>query len=299
MIGRRSRAGGDAQQSRFRQVRLAGGFWWRAANTPVAAAAAFVTALWVAICAAAPELIWQGLRIAAGHLTRADLVEALLLGVILAFFVEPLMRHAQNLARRGRVRVQPEPGHPLFAASLGLSFAFVSVGVHDALVTLVHKSDGGLSAAIRLTTAWAIVPGIVTLAWLGARRRRFAWLIGILAALSGGIVGWLFSWSGPEVFSSVPSLAILGLGYPRATTGAGRTALIRCAPVVVVIGAVWLLLALAIDLLLRLSQSNAWQIYRSGEVWIDLRFYIGWSLGLLFTPAPRDTPKPQDRNSDP
>ena len=269
-------------------------------NAPVAAAAALVAALWVAICAAAPELIWQGLRIAAGHLTRADLVEALLLGAILAFFVEPLMRHLLNLARRGRVRAQPEPGHPLFAASLGLSFALVSVGVHDALVTLVNKSDGGLSAAIRLTTAWAIMPGTVTLAWLGARRGRLAWLIGVLAALSGGIVGWLFSWSGPEVFNSVvPSLAILGLGYPRATTGAGRTALMRCAPVVAVIGAAWLLLALAIDLLLRLSHPDAWQIYRSGEAWIDLRFYIGWSFGLLLAPAPRKPPPQPGRRADP
>src|SRR5215472_15149800 len=77
--------------------------------------------------------------------------------------------------------------------------------------------------------------------------------------------------------------------HPRATTGAGRTALMRCAPVVVVIGAAWLLLALVIDLLLRLSHPDAWQIYRSGEAWIDLRFYIGWSLGLLLAPAPRET----------
>ena len=43
----------------------------------------------------------------------------------------------------------------------------------------------------------------------------------------------------------------------------------RCAPVVAVIGAAWLLLALPIDLLLRLSHPDAWQIYRSGEAWID------------------------------
>ena len=51
----------------------------------------------------------------------------------------------------------------------------------------------------------------------------------------------------------------------------------------------WLLLALPIDLLLRLSHPDAWQIYRSGEAWIDLRFYIGWSLGLLLAPSPRET----------
>ena len=81
--------------------------WQRGSAAATAAMAALIAAFWVAICAAAPELIWQGLRIAAGHLTRADLIEALLLGTILAFFVEPLMRHARDLARRGRVRGGP------------------------------------------------------------------------------------------------------------------------------------------------------------------------------------------------
>jgi hypothetical protein len=266
-----------------------GSIWRHGTAAALAAATALVAAFWVAICAAAPELIWQGLRIAAGHLTRADLVEALLLGVILAFFVEPLLRHAQGLVRRGRVRGEPEPEHPLFAASLGLSFALVAVGVHDALVTLVNKTDGGLSAAIRLTTTGAIVPGAVTLAWLSARRRHLARVIGILAALSGGIVGWLFSWSGLEMIGSVvPSLVILALGYRRVTVGAGRTALVRCVPVVAVVGAVWILLALAVDLLLRLRHPDAWQIYQAGEAWIEVRFYIGWTLGLVLAPTPRE-----------
>lgn len=265
--------------------------WERGYGAALAVAAALVAAFWVAICSAAPELIWQGLRIAAGHLSRADLIQALLLGTILAFFVEPLMRHARDLARRGRVRGGPEPGSPIFAAGLGLSFALVSVGVHDALVTLVDRSNGGLTAAIRLTTAWAIVPGAVTLAWLGARRRGLAQLVGIVAGFSGGIVGWLFAWSGPEVIDSVvPSLAILGLGYRRAMTGAGRLALLRCAPVVAAVGAAWLVLAVVVDCLLRLRHLDAWQIYRPGEAWIDVRFYAGWSLGLVLAPAPRDPP---------
>ncbi len=271
----------------LRQRVLADGFWARAIGAPAAGAAALVAALWVAICAAAPELIWQGLRIAAGHLTRADFAEALLLGVVLAFFVEPLMRRVQVLLRRGQLRAELEPGHPLFAASLSLSFALVAVGVHDALVTLVNKSDGGLVGAIRLTTAWSIVPGAVTLAWLAAGRHRLAWLFGVPAALSGCIVGSLYSWSASEIFDSVvPSVAILVFGYPWAMQKIRQTRLIRCAPVVFVTGAIWLVLAVTVDLLLRLWRPDAWQIYRPGAAWIDLRFYIGWTLGLLLTPAP-------------
>jgi hypothetical protein len=85
-------------------------------------------------------------------------------------------------------------------------------------VTLVNKSDDGLTGAIRLTTAWAIVPGAVTLAWLAARQRCLAWLIGVPAALSGFFVGALYSWSASGIFDSVmPSVAILVFGYPRAT----------------------------------------------------------------------------------
>jgi hypothetical protein len=293
------RTSGGARRSRLRQMTWTGPFWRHVLVATAATAAALVAALWVAICAAAPELIWQGLRIAAGHLTRADLVEALLLGVILAFFVEPLMRRAQDLLRHGRIHSEPAPGHPLFAASLSLSFALVAVGVHDALMTLVNKSDGGLLAAIRLTAAWAIVPGTVTFAWLTARRRRLALLTGTLAALSGGIVCWLFSWSGPAIFDSVvPSLAILGFGYPRATTGAGRTALMRCIRVVVTTGAVWTVLAVTIDLLMRRWHGGVWQIYRPGEAWIDVRFYIGWGIGLLLAPAPRDVSASQGQVAD-
>jgi hypothetical protein len=77
------------------------------------------------------------------------------------------------LLRRGHPHAEPEPGHPLFAASLGLCFALVAFGVHDSLVTLTNKSDDGLTGAIRLTTAFPIVPGTVTL------------VIGVPAALSG------------------------------------------------------------------------------------------------------------------
>jgi hypothetical protein len=164
--------------------------------------------------------------------------------------------------------------------------------VHDALVTLLNNGDGGLTGAIRLTTAWAIVPGAVTLAWLAARRRRLAWLIGVPAALSGCIVGSLYSWSGPEIFGSVvPSVAILGFGYPWATKNARPSVLIRCAPVVVATAAIWLALAVTVDLLLRLWRPDAWQIYRPGAAWIDLRFYIGWTIGLLLAPAPREAAK--------
>ena len=44
-------------------------------------------AIWVAVCAAAPELIWQGLLLITHHFTLLNLYAIVLIGLILAFFV--------------------------------------------------------------------------------------------------------------------------------------------------------------------------------------------------------------------
>jgi cytochrome c biogenesis protein CcdA len=95
------------------------------ADKMLAGSVALIAAFWVAICAAAPEVIWQGLRIAVGHLTRADLLSALLLGLILAFFVEPLLRRTGDFFGPSRRASAEERRNPLFTAGLSLAFALV------------------------------------------------------------------------------------------------------------------------------------------------------------------------------
>jgi hypothetical protein len=56
-----------------------------------------ITSLWVAICAVAPEFIWQGMRTAYEHPDWSDLLSALLIGLILAFFVEPATERIRDL----------------------------------------------------------------------------------------------------------------------------------------------------------------------------------------------------------
>ncbi len=48
-----------------------------------------IAALWIAICAAAPEFIWRGAFVIIDHAQWGDLVAAALIGLILAFFIEP------------------------------------------------------------------------------------------------------------------------------------------------------------------------------------------------------------------
>lgn len=257
---------------------------------------ALISALWIAICAAAPEFIWQGLWIALGHLSWADLVSALLIGLILAFFVDPLMTRLQDLLHRARSqdRVNGTQRNPLFRVSVSLAFALASVCVHDAMSAFASDraaehsgADAGLAAAIELTVASAIVPFAITLAWLSVRSRWLAVPMGIIGGASSCIAGWLFSWSAREVIATtIWCLLILGLGYRQAIRGPSRDVYARCARSVALVAAIALAMALLLDTALNFLNINQFRLYSPSMFWIDVRFYLGWSLGLLLAPFP-------------
>jgi hypothetical protein len=98
---------------------------------------AFFFALWVAVCAAAPEFVWQGLFSLFGHFTWRDATAALLIGAILAFFVEPLVERLRSF-------IIAQPAHPdknpAFAACTALSFAMAVVCIHEAIT--MYTSHG-------------------------------------------------------------------------------------------------------------------------------------------------------------
>jgi hypothetical protein len=266
--------------------------WQRFSPLALAGPAALISACSIAICAAAPEFIWQGLRIALSHFTRTDLLSALLLGIILAFFVEPLIRRIGDLLGEVRYRHARERHNALFTASLSLSFALVSVCVHDAMTAFVSNrgaesgAASGLAAAIALTTAWAMVPCAISLAWLSV---GCGWLrvpMGIIGATSTGIAGWLFSWSRHEVITTaVPCLLILGLGYRQVTTERLGHALARCAPIVALVATSWLTIVLLLDALLGFFHLLQFKLYTAADFWVDVRFYLGWTLGLMLAPS--------------
>ena len=263
----------------------------------LASAAALISALWIAICAAAPELIWQGLRVGLSHFTRADLLSALLLGLILAFFVDPLTRRIGDLFGQAGDRDALKPRGALFTATLSLSFALASVGVHHALTAVVSgrgaehvaTANSGLATAIVGTLEWGIVPCAITLAWLSIQWRWFKVAMGIIGAASPGIAGWLFSWSWLEVITTtIPSLLILGLGYRRITRLPEGPTFARCAPSVALVAAGWLIIALLLDSLFGFYHLGQFKLYTAGDFWIDVRFYFGWTLGLMLAPSPYD-----------
>jgi len=261
---------------------------WRSSDMH-AVVASIVSALWIAICAAAPEFVWQGTRIALHNPTWTELVGALLMGMVLAFFVEPVMDRARRAMMRHPENEAP-PRNPLATAGLALAFAVTSVCLHDAIATFVAERGAapgevgsGIADAIGLATAWAIVPSAVTLAWLSAGSWRLHASLLVVAALSPGVAGWLFSWSWTNIITTeLPCAAILILGLRETVRRLEGNPFPACARVVAIVSVSWLVLAILIDALHLVRPP----LYVSDEFWIDVRFYLGWAIGLMVAPFP-------------
>jgi hypothetical protein len=266
-------------------------------------ASVVTVSLWIAICSAAPEIIWQGFRLTSAHLGWTELGAALLAGMILAFFVEPLMETIREFLERAQHRpVHRRSSNVLFAASLALAFAMASVSLHGAMIAFLSGGEGGgarassaLAAGLGLTAAWAIGPLTITLAWLSRGRLAFAVPLGALAVLSPLIAGRLFSWDAISVVSTgIPALAILGLGYWQGDSHKLR----HHAGMVLWVAIAWLLAALVVDEILGLLGLARFDLYDPPSFWVDTRFYLGWALGLLIAPTPHVATKTRPADAD-
>lgn len=248
-----------------------------------------VVALGIAICAAAPELIWRGAKIALTHASWADLVSILLIGGIIAFFVEPILERTRRIlewARSGQPFVWRT--HALFTAFVSMVFALTSVSVHDVMLALVSGDDldrangAGLSAVLVLTLEWAIVPFAVALAWQTAQSRRLAMPLGIVAAFSSGLAGWLFGWSMRTVIATaIPCLIIQYFGYRQMKGRPAQDLIVPHAAVVAGSAIGWLIAASLFDAAASFFDLHSIRLYDTSRLLIDLRFYFGWVVGLL------------------
>ncbi len=247
----------------------------------------------------APEFIWLGGRIAVGHMGWEDLVAALLVGLILAFFIEPalhLVRH-DWMTRGGSHAAHGEDAdtpHLLFSAATGLAFALVSFCLHDALTTYLMAKDETEAArhlalinGLTIAISWAAVPFCITLAWVTAERRPWSWITIGLAILSPALTAWVFSWAWEDwCTTQLPALAILAAGYRLIPRKPGGALFRRAAWSMTWIAPLWLIGALSLDHIMDFSGIGWTDLYSRSEAWIDLRFYIGWIIGLMLAPVP-------------
>ena len=135
------------------------------------------------------------------------------------------------------------------------------------------------------STESALIPFTVALAWQCAPMRMMAVPTAIVALTSPAIAGWLFGWSAQTTISTIiPCALILGLGYRRATRQP-HPRFLRHAFIVAAVGGAWFVAALTTDAILGLIHVQLFKLYGTSNFFADLRFYIGWILGLALVPS--------------
>ena len=208
---------------------------------------------------------------------------------MLAFFVEPILDRLRDLLRASR-RKQPahsEPRSVLYSVAVSLAFAFVSVSLHEAMAAFVSNGDAGLKAGLALAAEWAIVPFCIAVAWQGATSRLLRMPTAIIGAVSSGVTGWLFGWTPQIIIATMaPCLLIQYLGYRQISKQPTRSAFERCGLVVAKSAIGWLVFAALLDIVLTAGGADWLRLYDLSNFLIDVRFYLGWTIGLFLVSFP-------------
>jgi hypothetical protein len=256
------------------------------------AAGCVVFATWVSICAVAPEFIWHGLVIAASHFSVTQAWSALFIGMLLAFFVEPLIERA----KAGTWRHEREnAAHIAYAAVLSLLFGVVAVGIHEAVtVYLTHEGmedqdrRRALIAALGLILEWATIPLIVTVSWFVAHDGwRTALLAASVACLWTVATGFVFGWPSLNIVTTaVPCCVIAAAGCLAAAHRWDEGTFTRLAAIVAVVATIWLGFAALAAPVFRLIGWAEPTLYTWHDFREDARFYLGWAIGLAVAPNP-------------
>jgi hypothetical protein len=256
-------------------------------------ASRFVTylgfAVWVSICAAAPEFIWQGLLSLSGHFSRHNVYAIILIGLILTVFVEPILERA----REGRWTTEHRNARSLLlTAPIAFTFGVVAVGLHECMTAYLGSSHGGpddgVTLGAKLILEWAWIPLAVTLAWFGARLPgRWRWFAGIVAAIWVVGVGFAYAWPWRDiVMSSIPCIAMLPLGQRYVARHWDQDTFRNLAIGLAGLAVAWLLLTLLLQYALTRAGITAYYLYAPGDLGSDFRFYLGWAIGLALAPNP-------------
>ena len=247
-------------------------------------------ALWVSVCAFAPEAIWQGFRLLREHFGMAEGLTALFLGAILAFFVDPL---SERLKARRWHSPHPSNGRALLAVPVALFFGAATVCIHEAMTAFLggaHAHDGGvrLTHAVGDALQWACVPAAVTVAWFAAAGApRAALPAAVLTAAWAVGAGYLFGWRPVVVVATaVPAFALALLGARLTARRWDEGTFPALARLTASIAVAWLALLCLVRFAADLLGWPISEVYETAQVLEDLRFYLGWTLGVMLAPDP-------------
>ena len=245
---------------------------------------------WVSVCSVAPEFIWQGLLTVIHHFSWVTAGDVLLVGAVVAFFVEPLAERLRAM-RLHVAHKHRSPAHATFAA---FGFAVLAVCVHEAITSFVstsyadNRGEFSLFVALSDVFQWSSIPFMVTVAWLCTRRAP--WIRWTTLLLASGMVfslGFISEWSLRDTFTTaIPCACILFAGFTVMRRHPTQLALSRCMRLTALIASIWLVTAGVVQLALSLFAPKTWYAYTWIEYTIDFRFYLGWVIGLAVAPRP-------------
>lgn len=249
-------------------------------------------ATWVSVCAAAPEFIWQGSLVLFGHFSLQTVWSIALIGLILTVFVEPILERARD----GRWRPErPRTRNLLVAAPVAFVLGIAAVSLHECMTAYLAAASGGHGAAaegiekaVRLILEWASIPLAVTMAWISARLGGwFRYAAGAAAAVWVIAASWYYNWPLPViVIATIPCIALIPLGQIYLAKRWNEDTFQNLAIGLVGFGILWLALTLLLQALLPSKVVAGVVSYGPGEIGENVRFYLGWALGLALAPNP-------------
>ena len=221
-----------------------------------------------------------------GHFGPAEAYSALFIGTLFAFFVEPVVERP----KAGRWRLAPEHTRGLLLGALvSLAFGVVVVCLHEAMAAYLgsgHAVDGAkrasLAQAIDQVREWASIPAAVTAAWFAAgTSRRLALPAAGLACAWIVAVGFVYDWGWRVVATTAAPCCLIALLGTRAVLRRwDMSTFPALAKLTACVAGGWLVLAWLTETGARLVGSQGFQLYTPDAFYDDLRFYLGWSLGL-------------------
>ena len=249
-------------------------------------------AAWVSVCAAAPEFIWQGLMLLLGHFSLQNVYSIILIGMILTVFVEPILERARD----GRWTSEHRNTRSLLlTAPIAFTFGLVAVGLHECMTAFLGSNpavpgshEDGVVRGVNLILEWALIPVAVTLAWFGGRLRP---PLRIMAAFCAGLwvvgVSWIYDWPIRDiVMTSTPSLVLIVIGQRYVAREWGENTFRNLGIGLAAFIAGWMALTLLLQGGLRLAGIASIHLYDFGDFGDDVRFYLGWAIGLAIAPNP-------------
>jgi hypothetical protein len=252
-------------------------------------------ALWVSICSAAPEIIWEGFNVMSGRFGKVQIYSIIFIAALLVFFVEPIIERI----RRGSWKLEDQNARNLlYTAIISLIFGIAAVCIEETMNAYLsseyiaavadHDKEAKLIRAIEQVREWASIPFIVIVAWFIASTRRWiAFYVAALTCVVIIVIGVSYGWEWRVIITAaIPSCVINVIGCMFVSRHWNNKTFPALAGLTASVAGCWFILAGLVLGCARLFGISDFYLYTWTGFFEDFRFFFGWALGLAIAPNP-------------